>query len=71
LKCGINTMKTCMKVMAIAVSALCLAGCILPVPHMRHHIYATQGIVVDSDTGKPVAGCADRREEAFGQDLQD
>ena len=42
--------------MAIAVSALCLAGCILPVPHIRQHIYATQGIVVDSDTGKPVAG---------------
>ena len=44
---------------AILVSSLALAaaaGCILPVPHMRHHIYATQGIVVDSDTGKPVAG---------------
>jgi hypothetical protein len=29
-------------------------GCILPVPHIRQHIHATQGIVVDSDTGKPI-----------------
>ena len=56
MKCGTNSMNTCMKVMAIAVSALCMAGCILPIPHIRQHIYATQGIVVDSDTGKPVAG---------------
>ncbi len=49
-------MNTCMKVSAIAAAALCLVGCILPVPHIRQHIYATQGIIVDSDTGKPVVG---------------
>ena len=32
-------------------------GCLfLPVPHKRQHIYATQGTVIGSDTGKPVAG---------------
>ena len=40
---------------ALAV-ALSLAGCILPVPYIRQHIYATQGIVIDSDTGKSVVG---------------
>ena len=35
---------------------LAAGGCILPVPHIRQHIHATQGIVVDSNTGKPVAG---------------
>ena len=42
---------------------LCMAlvflteGCLfLPVPHKRQHIYATQGTVIDSDTGEPVAG---------------
>ncbi len=49
-------MNTCMKVSAIATVALCLAGGILPVPHICQHIYATQGIVVDSETGKPVVG---------------
>jgi hypothetical protein len=34
--------------------ALAMVGCILPVPHIRQHIHATQGIVVDSDTGKPI-----------------
>ena len=42
---------------------LCMAlvflteGCLfLPVPHKRQHICATQGTVIDSDSGKPVAG---------------
>ena len=49
-------MNKCVKVSAIAAVAFCLAGCILPLPHIRQHIYATQGIIVDSDTGKPVVG---------------
>ena len=32
-------------------------GCLfLPIPHKRQHICATQGTVIGSDTGKPVAG---------------
>ena len=51
-------MNTRMIFVAIAAMGvmLCLAGCILPVPHTRQHIRATQGIVIDGDDGKPVAG---------------
>ena len=49
-------MKQQIKVTAIAAMALCLAGCILPIPHIRQHIHETQGIIVDSDTGKPIVG---------------
>ena len=55
---GCRTMNTRMIFVAIAAMGvmLCLAGCILPVPHTRQHICATQGIVIDGDDGKPVAG---------------
>ncbi len=42
-------------ILGLSLAIAAVAGCILPVPHIRQHIYATQGIVVDSDTGKPVA----------------
>ena len=39
------------------VLVLLTGGCLfLPVPHKRQHICATQGTVIGSDTGKPVAG---------------
>ena len=39
------------------VRVLLTGGCLfLPVPHKRQHICATQGTVIGSDTGKPVAG---------------
>ena len=44
------------KTILVLSLALMAVGCILPVPHIRQHIHATQGIVVDSNTGKPVAG---------------
>jgi hypothetical protein len=51
-------MNTRMIFVAIAAMGvmLCLAGCILPIPHTKQHICATQGIVIDGDDGKPVAG---------------
>ena len=49
-------MKNLTKAILVATVALAMVGCILPVPHIRQHIHATQGIVVDSNTGKPVAG---------------
>ena len=49
-------MKKLTKAILASSLAFAMEGCILPVPHIRQHIHATQGIVVDSNTGKPVAG---------------
>ena len=41
---------------ALIAASLCLAGCVLPVPHRRLHSAGMEATVVDADTTAPVDG---------------
>lgn len=41
---------------ALLAASLCLAGCVLPIPHRRLHSAGIEATVVDADTASPVSG---------------
>jgi len=44
------------RTVALLAASICLAGCVLPVPHRRLHSAGIEATVVDAETTSPVGG---------------